>query len=82
MHTGIVNFDVFTSTRWILQPEDKHGEAKRHLDIVRVVKDMREFLLANKLYLDALEDLMEANDGDVYMRAYQTVGTGLEGGTW
>ena len=31
-------------------------------------------------YLDALEDLMEANDGDVYMRAYQTVGTGLGGG--
>ena len=31
-------------------------------------------------YLDALEDLMEANDGDVYMRAFQTVGTGLGGG--
>ena len=31
-------------------------------------------------YLEALEDLMDANDGDVYMRAYQTAGTGLGGG--
>ena len=46
---GIKNFDLFTSTRWILQPEDKHGEVKRHLDIVRVVKDMRKFLLTKKL---------------------------------
>ena len=30
-------------------------------------------------YLEALEDLMDANDGDVYMRAYQTAGTGLRG---
>ena len=57
MHTGIVNFDVFTSTRWILQPEDKHGEVKHHLDIVSVVQDMREFLLTKDLYLAALEDL-------------------------
>ena len=26
------------------------------------------------------QDLVEANDGDVYMRAFQTVGNGLGGG--
>jgi hypothetical protein len=32
-------------------------------------------------YLEALEDLMDANsDGNVYMHAYQTAGTGLGGG--
>ena len=31
-------------------------------------------------YLEALEELMDANDGDVYMRAFQTAGTGLGGG--
>ena len=51
MHTGIVNFDVFTSTRWILQPEDKHGEVKRHLDVVSVVQDMREFLSTKDIYV-------------------------------
>ena len=70
MHTGIANFDVFTSTRWILQPEDKHGEVKHHLDIVRVVKDMREFLLANELYLTALEDLHAGLMADLAGRWY------------
>ena len=31
-------------------------------------------------YLEALQDLMDANDGDVFIRAYQTAGTGLGGG--
>tara|TARA_B100000945_G_scaffold224121_1_gene181123 strand:- start:3 stop:692 length:690 start_codon:yes stop_codon:yes gene_type:complete len=31
-------------------------------------------------YLDALEDLMDANDGDVLIAVYQTAGTGLGGG--
>ena len=67
---GIKNFDLFTSTRWILQPEDKHGEVKRHLDVVRVVKDMREFLLANELYLRALDDLHAGLMADLAGRWY------------
>ena len=31
-------------------------------------------------YLEALEELMDVNDGDVYMQAFQTFGTGLGGG--
>ena len=31
-------------------------------------------------YLEALEELMDVNDGDVYMHAFQTFGTGLGGG--
>ena len=31
-------------------------------------------------YLEALEELMDENDGDVFMRAFQTFGTGLGGG--
>jgi len=31
-------------------------------------------------YLEALEELMDVNDGDVYMRAFQTFGTGSGGG--
>ena len=42
-HIGMTNFDEFTSTRWVLQPEEKHRGEPRHLD-VRVVRDMRELL--------------------------------------
>jgi hypothetical protein len=31
-------------------------------------------------YLEALEELMDVNDGDVYMQTFQTFGTGLGGG--
>ena len=31
-------------------------------------------------YLEALQELMDVNDGNVFMRAYQTAGTGLGGG--
>jgi hypothetical protein len=47
-HIAIANFDEFTSTRWFLQ--------QRHLDFVRVVKDMREFLFSHELYLAAMTD--------------------------
>ena len=56
-HIAIANFDEFTSTRWILQPEEKHREEPRHLDVVRVVRDMRELLFSHELYLAAMKDL-------------------------
>ena len=69
-HIAIKNFDEFTSTRWILQPEEKHGEERRRVDVVRVVQHMRGFLLTHQLYLDALDDLHAGLMADLAGRWY------------
>ena len=63
-------FDEFTSTRWILQPEEKHGEERRRVDVVRVVHDMRDSLLNHDLYRVALDDLHAGLMADLAGRWY------------
>ena len=56
-HPSIRKFDRFTSTRWILQPEDKFEEEGRPVDVVEVVREVRGLLLGHALYREALQDL-------------------------
>ena len=69
-HPSIRNFDEFTSTRWILQPEDKYEEEGRRVDVVRVVHEVRRLLLRHELYLNALQDLHAGLMADLAGRWY------------
>ena len=53
-----------------MQPEEKHGEERRRVDVVRVVHDMRGLLLTHDLYLDALDDLHAGLMADLAGRWY------------
>ena len=55
-HPSIRDFDEFTSTMWILKPEDKDAEEGRRVDVVGAVYEVRKLLLRHGLYIDALQD--------------------------